>query len=269
MSRSAAGLEPARTARGLPYASFGAGPRLVALPGLTARHTTPGAFEVRSLPGGAALGAHHRVHVLQRRPGLAPGTTMADLADDVASAVRDDLGGGPVPVVGVSTGGSIALQLAVDHPELVSRLVLVCAAARLGDEGRRRQRRLAELTRAGRPRAAWGQLGTPLAGTVLGRAATSVLCWAGGGPSGDDAADLLATIEAEDAFDLTGRLPEVRIPVLVVGGGRDGFYGDLIARTAEGLGALLVLAPRASHMTAAADRAVRRAVLTFLGTDGA
>lgn len=269
MSRAGTALEPGRTGRGLPSASFGAGPPMVVLPGLTARHTTPGAFEVRSLPGGRALGEHHRVHVLQRRPGLAPGTTMADLADDVAAAVRDDLGGGPVPVLGVSTGGSVALQLAADHPELVSRLVLVCAAARLGDDGRRRQLRLAELTRAGRPRAAWGQLGTPLAGTALGRAAMSALCWLGGGPTGDDAADLLATVAAEDAFDLTGRLSEVRAPALVVGGGRDGFYGDLIARTAEGLGARLVLAPRASHVTAAGHREVRQAVLTFLGPDGA
>lgn len=269
MSRSGARLEPARTTRGLPYASFGAGPPLVVLAGLTARHTTPGAFEVRALPGGAALGEHHRVHVLQRRPGLAPGTTMADLADDVAAAVRDDLGGGPVPVLGVSTGGSIALQLAVDHPEVVSRLVLVCAAGRLGDDGRRRQLRLAELTRAGRPRAAWGQLGAPLAGTAPGRAATTVLCWAGGGPTGDEAADLLATVAAEDAFDLMGRLSEVRAPALVVGGGRDGFYGDLIARTAEGLRARLVLAPRASHMTAAGDRTVRQAVQAFLSPDGA
>ncbi|WP_146819908.1 alpha/beta fold hydrolase [Actinotalea fermentans] len=262
-------LEPGRTTRGLPSAAFGAGPPLVVLPGLTPRHTTPGAFAVRSLPGGAALGRDHRVHLLQRRPGLAPGTTMADLADDVAAAVRDDLGGGPVPVLGVSTGGSIALQLAVDHADLVSRLVLVCAAARLGDDGRRRQRRLAELTRAGRPRAAWGQLGTPLAGTTLGRAAVSVLCWLGGGPAGDDAADLLATVAAEDAFDVTRRLGEVRAPALVVGGGRDGFYGDLIARTAAGLGARLVLAPRASHMTAAGDRTIRQAVLAFLGPDGA
>lgn len=260
-------LERGLTTRGLPFAAFGSGPPLVVLPGLTARNTTPGTFEVRSLPGG--LGEHHRVHILQRRPGLEPGTTMADLADDVAVTVRDDLGGGPVPVLGASTGGSIALQLAVDHPDLVSRLVLVCAAARLGDDGRRRQRRLAELTRAGRPRAAWGQLGTPLAGSAVGRVAASAMCWLGGGPTGDDAADLLATIEAEDAFDLTGRLREVRAPALVVGGGRDGFYGDLIARTADGLGALLVLAPRASHMTAAGHRTIRHAVLTFLGPDGA
>lgn len=261
-------LEAGRTTRGLPFASFGAGPPLLVLVGLTPRHTTPGAFEVRSLPGGAALGDRHRVHLLQRRPGLASGTTMADLADDVAAAVREDLGGGPVPVLGVSTGGSVALQLAVDHPDVVSRLVLVCAAARLGDDGRRHQLRLAELTRAGRPRAAWAQLGTPLAATAVGRAAMSALCWLAGGPTGDDAADLLATVAAEDAFDLTGRLSEVRAPALVVGGGRDGFYGDLIARTAEGLGARLVLAPRASHLTAAGDRTVRRAVVTFLGPDG-
>lgn len=259
------------TGLGLPFAAFGAGPPLLALPGLTARHTTPGSFEIRTLPAPDRLAEAFRVTVLQRRPGLPPGTTMGDLASDAAAAVRDDLGGGPVPVLGVSTGGAVALQLALDHPGLVSRLVLVCSAARLGEDGRRRQRRLAELTRAGRPRAAWAQIGTPLAATPLGRAVMTAVCWLGGGPAGEDAGDLLATIDAEDGFDVEARLAELTVPTLVVGGGRDGFYGDRIAATARGIpGARLVLAPRAGHMTAASDTAVQRAVVAFLtGSDGA
>ena len=48
--------------------------------------------------------------------------------------------------------------------------------------------------------------------------------------------DLLATLRAEDAFDLTARLGSIETPTLVVGGERDAFYGaDLFRETAHGL----------------------------------
>lgn len=258
-------LDPWTTGHGLPAASFGEGQPLVALPGLSAHHRTPGRFELSAVPDRRALARRYRVHVLQRRPGLAAGTTMADLAADVAAAI-DELGAGPVPVVGMSTGGSIALQVALDRPDVVSRLVLCAAAARLGDGGRRRQLRLADLTRADRPRAAWAQLAPSLAATPPGRAAMAALLWLGGGPTGADATDLLAVIAAEDAFDAGPRLAEVRAPTLVVGGGRDGFYGpELFHDTAAGIpGGRVLLVPGSSHTSLLGHRPVRRAIVDFL-----
>jgi hypothetical protein len=47
---------------------------------------------------------------------------------------------------------------------------------------------------------------------------------------------LCATIEAEDAYDLTDRLSGIKLPTLVVGGDRDAAYGAALFReTAEGL----------------------------------
>ena len=42
-----------------------------------------------------------------------------------ARFVRDDFGAGPAIVIGHSFGATVALRLAVEHPELVSRLVLI------------------------------------------------------------------------------------------------------------------------------------------------
>lgn len=255
------------TDRGLPYLTFGDGPPLVVLPGITGRHRNPPRWQAARLaPGLGALAESHTVHLLQLRPGLPPGTTMADLADDVAAAIREDLGGGPLAVYGVSTGGSVALQLAVDHPELVSRLALVCAAARLGEDGRRHQRRLAELTLAGRPREAWAQLAPVMATTPHGRWAMHAVSWLAGGPGPRDAGDLLAVIDAEDAFDVRARLHEVAAPTLVLGGALDGFYSaELFAATAGGIpGAQLVLRPRSGHVGALAHRSAARAVTSFL-----
>ncbi|MFI2753736.1 alpha/beta fold hydrolase [Cellulomonas sp. P22] len=47
------------------------------------------------------------------------------MADAVAALVRERAGDGPVHVVGHSMGGKTAMQLALRHPDLVDRLVVV------------------------------------------------------------------------------------------------------------------------------------------------
>jgi len=49
--------------------------------------------------------------------------TFANMANDVA-AVLNSLGLGPVDVLGYSMGGTIALRLALDHPELVKKVAM-------------------------------------------------------------------------------------------------------------------------------------------------
>ena len=71
------------------------------------------------------------VYRINRKVGLAPDTTMADLASHYATAIEDRFEGA-TPILGFSTGGSIAQQFAADHPDLVRRLVLAGTACRLG-----------------------------------------------------------------------------------------------------------------------------------------
>lgn len=60
---------------------------------------------------------------------------MADLSDDVA-ALLDALGiEGPVDALGWSAGGNVVLQLALDHPGRVGRLVLEAAGSPFGFGG--------------------------------------------------------------------------------------------------------------------------------------
>jgi pimeloyl-ACP methyl ester carboxylesterase len=57
-------------------------------------------------------------------------TSIAEMARD-AAVLLQALAGGPADVVGISMGGTVALRLALDYPDIVSRLVLVNTAARL------------------------------------------------------------------------------------------------------------------------------------------
>ena len=109
---------------GLPYNRLGGGPRpLVVFQGLM--------FENKPLPKSMAarfggyqfLQDDYTVYVVTRKPGLPEGHSMKDMADDYAAMIREEFGG-PVDVIGVSTGGSLAQHFAADHPDLVRRLVL-------------------------------------------------------------------------------------------------------------------------------------------------
>jgi pimeloyl-ACP methyl ester carboxylesterase len=82
-----------------------------------------------------------------------------------------------VAVEGISTGGSIAQQFAIDHPQLVRRLVLAATACRLSPYGRAVQRRFAQLIEEGQPRRAYAALGPALAATAAGGRAFATLMW--------------------------------------------------------------------------------------------
>ena len=60
---------------------------------------------------------------------MSPGYTFNDMAADYAAMIREEFGG-PMDVIGVSTGGSIVQHLAADHPDVVRRLVIHSSAHR-------------------------------------------------------------------------------------------------------------------------------------------
>ena len=134
-----------------------------------------------------------------------------------------------VDVLGVSTGGSIALQFAADHSGVVRRLVLVSSGCRLGPRGRQAQRQIAGLLRRASPRQAGAVLVSMLGASPVSQRTLAGVGWLlGTRVVGRGDPDLLATIEAEDAFDLTQRLGSITQPTLVVGGDRDAFYGSRV-----------------------------------------
>lgn len=251
---------------GHPCLRFGQGPPLVVLPGLTATHTAPAGFDRRGQTGMLrGLAAEFTVHWINRRPGLPAGTTMAHLADHYAEALKDRFAE-PIAVLGISTGGSIALQLAIDRPELVSRLVVVCGACRLSDRGREIQTEFARLIELGKGRQAWAMFGAALATGPVARRATRAAMWlVGGGMTPDDPADLVRTIRAEDGFDATPDLHRVTAPTLVMGGEHDVLYPpELVRVTAEGIPNGRLDTISGGHMAASRSGPALPQVIEFL-----
>ena len=221
--------------------------------------------EVRLL---APMARAFTVHRVSRRVGLEPGTTMTHLVSDYAQALEDKFGG-PVDVLGISTGGRIALQFAADRPGLVRRLVVASAACRLSEHGREFQRRMAELAAAGERRRIFQEMAPDVADSRLGRRIAGGLLWLAGPlfiKRDWDPSDMIATIMAEDTSDIGERLGEISAPTLVVGGGRDPFHPpELFRETAQGIpDARIVLYEGRGHSATFADRRFGRDVVAFL-----
>lgn len=113
------------------YVTFGNGTKpLVMIPGLN----------VRGVKGAAASLAHmyrlfseeFKVYVFDRKAEIPEDYTVREIAGDVAEAMQM-LEITNADVFGVSQGGMIAQYLAIDHPELVHKLVLGVTLSRNND----------------------------------------------------------------------------------------------------------------------------------------
>jgi pimeloyl-ACP methyl ester carboxylesterase len=255
---------------GLPYLAVGKGPPLVVFSGLTSEHANPtGLGRWLALRTLKPMARHFSVYAVNRKPGLPAASTIADLAGHYAVAIEGEFPG-PVFIAGISTGGSIAQQFAIDHPQLVRRLVLVATACRLSAHGREVQRRFAELTAQGRLRQAAATIGPTLAATAATGRAFAVLGWLlGTSQRVQDPSDMLVTVAAEDSFDAAPELHRITAPTLLVAGGRDRFYTpELFGETADRIsGARLALYQRKGHAGVITHRPAIREIIAFLRAD--
>ncbi|MFQ6329758.1 alpha/beta fold hydrolase [Nocardia sp. CWNU-33] len=235
----------------LPYLALGSGRPLVFLRWFTLDHANPRGWmrdsEITTL---TPLARRYRVYAVNRAPDMPAGTTMADIAAQHAAALRAEFGG-PVDVLGVSSGGSLALQLAVDHPGAVRRLVIASSGYRLEDHARESQLRYAVAAAEGH-RALHHMAPIFASSPILGRLVAAAMWLADPLARPKNPADTLAFALAEDVFDLSGRLGDITAPTLVIGGERDSAYSTATFRhTADGIpNSRLIIYPGADHLGA-------------------
>ena len=78
----------------------------------------------------------------------AVGGGLAEVADSMAEAVQDAAEGRETIVLGNGYGGFVALQMAIRHPGLASRLILADCGAAFTEEGRQAFRNMAAASKA-------------------------------------------------------------------------------------------------------------------------
>lgn len=197
---------------------MGEGDPLVLVPGLA------GSWRLLS-PLAKRLAKKHRVILYGLRGDFSPlgsgspATEVADLAGDLAALI-ENLGLERPTVFGVSFGGAVALELAIEHPHHVGRLILsgVESAFRptLGSTIARRVlerfplpnsnrfvNQFFNLLHGGKPEPG------PLADFVVDR------CWE------TDQSVMARRLGMLENFDVTHRVWQIDAPTLVLGGTRD------------------------------------------------
>jgi pimeloyl-ACP methyl ester carboxylesterase len=239
---SAAGLVQGR----FPYVRFGTGPEpLVLLAGMVFDNPVPGSASARAYAWSLhRLAVGRTVTVLWRPRGIGgpladgrderdgPGT--AELADAYASVIRDELG--PADMMALSTGGLIAQHLALRHPELVRRLVLVVTGARIADAGRQRCRAWLASSRGEDWRSLRGDLAAAAVDGAVATRLARLLGGSGRDPDAQDVVDFRATVSAVLRHDMTDALAGITAPTLVLGGRDDPFFPEPVLRaTAAGI----------------------------------
>lgn len=153
----------------------------------------------------------------RKAPGESSGATVADFADQVLQ-LADHLGLESFSYVGLSLGGAIGQQLALDAPERIDKLVLTCTAAKFGQPQIWQDR--AQAVREN----GMGWLREPSAGKWYtdGFAGTNaqaqVLL---DDLVGLDSQGYAAACDAVSRFDLTDQLKEISAPTLVIAGAQD------------------------------------------------
>jgi 3-oxoadipate enol-lactonase len=78
----------------------------------------------------------------------AVGGGLADAADRMAEVVRDAAGGEDAIVLGNGYGGFVALQMAIRHPGIATRLILADCGAAFSESGREAFRNMAAASKA-------------------------------------------------------------------------------------------------------------------------
>jgi len=272
-SAGIAGIEQrtGTSANGIEYWVAGAGPKtMLQLQGGPGSQIQGGWMRRLMVAGMKPyLRAGYQVWQVTRARHMPPGHTVADMADDYARFIREQMGGRVDVVYGLSYGGMIALYLAANHPDLVGRVVLAFSAATVTDAGKDLDARIARASAEGRHTDA-GAAGLEfmLPGERW-RPVRRVLAWLAGrvfAPTSVPPGDLLVELDAELAFDGREAAGRIQAPVLLLAAGEDIFFSpEIIEQTAELIpDCTVVTYPGFTHMQGGTSSRTPADVLAWL-----
>ncbi|MBR3447330.1 MAG: alpha/beta hydrolase [Oscillospiraceae bacterium] len=242
--------------------SFGKGSRpLVSIPGL--RMT-----EIKGTGAALALyyrqfAASHTVYLFDRKEPAAEGCTIRDFADDIAAAMQQ-LHIQDADVIGVSQGGMIAQELAVNYPALVHKLVLGVTLSRPNETSKAAITEWIRLAEQGDMAAVARDYAERASSEKTRRRNIRFLPLALKLQKPVPAERFVTLAKACLTHDTYDRLDRITCPVLVLGGAQDGIVsGAASSEIAEKLGCECYLYPGQSHEAYNEEKDFNRRIYDF------
>lgn len=226
-------MESGLLLREFPYVKAGKGPStLVIFPALV-----DALYDARAMPSWQKnflryYSKEGTVYIISRKKNLPEDTSIADMAKDYARIFEKVTG--PAHVMGISMGGYIAQQFALDYPQHVKSLILGVSAHRFSPQAAETGERwvkwthekkwvkmfhdMNDKTYTGHHRL-WNKF---VVIPILGLIAEKPV----------DPRDFLVCMKATREFDLGEKISKIQAPTLVIGGKKDFFFPEPILREA-------------------------------------
>ena len=258
---------------GMAYLRWGTGPKtllwIVGGPGIG----FPIGLRVASIPFVLRPFAQngYTCWLVNRKRDMPKGYTIADMAEDHASLIADEFGGKVELVLGEDYGGMVGYYLAARHPDRLDYLANASTGYALSDRGKTIDHDLSTLIAQGRSTEGFARTVEMLAPDLkvpgVARALGAVMARLFVDRSRPDfVSNLMVETEAEFAYDAREVLPDISVPVLLVGGDRGPFFSrEILEETARLIpDCTLRIYEGRTDPGAVSDKRVARDVLDFV-----
>lgn len=213
------------------YFRFGRGEKtLVILPGLSVQSVMSSADAVAAAY--QPLTDDFTVYLFDRRKELSDSYSVKDMANDTDAAIRA-IGLKNICLFGASQGGMIAMQIAVDDPALVQKLVLASTTSCVTEECFQLIDSWIQFARNGDRETLYLSFGESLYPRELFEQSREMLIAAAKTVTDEELVRFTILTEGVKDFDVTDSLKQIVCPVLAVGSKDDKLLGaDALAQIA-------------------------------------
>ena len=205
------------------YLQFGNGDEtLVILPGLSVQSVMGSADAV--VKAYQQLADHYTICLFDRRKELPAEYSLQDMADDTAQAIAA-AGLDEVNLFGVSQGGMIAMGIAIEHPELVKKLVLGSTSSDITKETYQLIDKWIQMAKEGRAEDLYLSFGEMLYPEDVFNQSKDLLKAAAKTVTKEDLDRFIILAQSLRDFDITDELDQIACPVLLIGSKDDRVLG--------------------------------------------
>ena len=197
------------------YFCFGKGKNvLVIIPGLSVQSVMKAADAIAAAY--QSLEDRFTIYVFDRRQDIPSSYSVWEMAEDTAEAFRT-LGLENVCVFGASQGGMIALVMAIEHPELIQKMVLGSASAHVKESQFHLLEKWAELARRKDKEGLCLSFGKEIYPPEVYEQYRETLITTAKSITDTDLERFIILIEGTKDFNVSDELYRIHCPVLAIG----------------------------------------------------
>ena len=215
------------------YCRFGHGKEiLVILPGLSVQRVLGSAETIARAY--RPMTEDFTVYVLERRNELPSSYSILEMAQDSAEVIKVLNHGAPVCIFGASQGGMLAMEIAIEHPELVRRMVIGSSSARVSAATYGFWEEMIRMAKDGDAERLLLAFGKALYPQPVFEMSRELLLNTAKAVTKEDLSRFVILTEGIQGFDILDDLKRVECPALVIGSRDDrALGGDASVRIAE------------------------------------